>query len=296
MEFAQNQEALEQDGFEGLFDDDGDLFTGETPPAEPTPPATGAEGKPANQAAEPPKAPEAGQQPAQPPADDGWRLPIRHNHQDIELTRDEAIEYAQKGRNYDDVARERDTLRTQVTQVQPWLAELQEWAAQSNMTVEDYMAFARQQRRQASIDHELRQVMERYPDTPEDLAREIAQNRIGERDRAAQQQAQQAAMAQQQQAQQAEVEPWRAFVDAYPNIKDVAELPPGVMADIQGGMRPLDAMRKHELAEAQARIAALEKENQAYQTNQKNQSKATPGAQSVDGGGEKDPFEEGLFG
>lgn len=289
MEYADIADIFEQDALaegEGLFTEEaaGAAPAAEAPaggPADGAPAEPGAgDGPQGNQAAE-----------REPAPDDGWRLTIRHNHQDIELTRQEAVTLAQKGRNYDAVAGERDRLRQQAEQAAPFLAELSAWAGESGMSLGDYMAYARKQRDQAAMEREVAQILAAHPETPEPLARELAIARLGERGK----EAEAADQARQQRERAAELAPWRAFVAAYPDVKRVEDLPQAVFAAIEGGMEPLAAMQKHELEQARQRIAALERENQAYKNNQRNQKKALPSAQGEDGGAEADPFEQGLF-
>lgn len=97
------------------------------------------------------------------------------------------------------------------------------------------------------------------------------------------------------------VSDWKAFLKAYPDIRDPrTELPKEVWERINQGATPVNAMIEHrqadilrQIAERDAKIKEFEQKEQAREQNEKNRKRAGGSLTSTAGGGEKDGF---LFG
>lgn len=206
---------------------------------------------------------------------------VKYNGEDKELTEPEAIEYAQKGMNYDKVkstldALEKDGAREALDLVRG-LAE------ENGMSVADYIRFAAENASTASVSAQLRQIQKETPDLPEAVARELAESRAAKRT----EQLQKAREAKEQ-------APWDELLAAYPDVKDAEELPQTVKDAIKGGKAPLMAMRENEIAELKAKLARMEQEGKAKEQNNKNRQDALGSARG-DAKGKPDPVLEALM-
>lgn len=107
-----------------------------------------------------------GQQPVDAPF-----LDIRYNKEDVHLNKDQAIEYAQKGMNY-------DKLNERYSHVN---GQLEELARRNGIGVDEFMdkLFATQD--VVEIQNELDILKEQFPDTNEEALKELAQSRVAQR-------------------------------------------------------------------------------------------------------------------
>ena len=95
-------------------------------------------------------------------------------------------------------------------------------------------------------------------------------------------------------AEEAELAPWLAFTRQYPDIRSQDQIPPDVLADIESGLTPVEAMLKHEKAELQNQVSELTKKIETTQKNKTNKAQAAPSVGSSKAAEPKDPFLEGL--
>ena len=99
------------------------------------------------------------------------------------------------------------------------------------------------------------------------------------------------------------VSDWKAFLKAYPDIRDPrTELPKEVWERINQGVTPVNAMIEHrqadllrQIAERDAKIKEFEQKEQAREQNEKNKKRAGGSLTSTAGGGEKDGFLSGFL-
>ena len=194
---------------------------------------------------------------------------LKYKGQESSYTREQLLELAQKGLDYDGLRADRDRLRDS----HPALAIIDRYAKQNGMTREQYMEFAQQKADEAEVAPQIKQLMD--SGVPEAAARELALRRLQEQ-RAGQirqqQQTEQAArQTREQQAADQKRADYRALVDyANTNGIDLKELPQEVIRDIAGGMKPLEAYIRYENAQLRLKNSQLEQ-------NQKN-SKKNPGS------------------
>ena len=94
------------------------------------------------------------------------KLKIKYNHEEQEITLDEAVELAQKGKNYDKLQQKLQQLETD-----PRLSFVEELAKEQGMEVNEFLEATKQWREQQKLDQLIQQ------NIPEDMAKEILENR-----------------------------------------------------------------------------------------------------------------------
>lgn len=151
----QDQVTTEEDGF---FDDFTDSDTATTPSANETSQETTQE---TTQEATP-TTEEVDNQPF---------LTIRYDKEDVPLTREEAISFAQKGKNYDRLYERYDQLN----------GELSRLAQMNGMDVETYINNLNDTQYRYEVNKELHSLQERYPETSEEVLNELATERVNAR-------------------------------------------------------------------------------------------------------------------
>lgn len=211
---------------------------------------------------------------------------LKYKGQEEQYTREQLMELAQKGRDYDGLREDRDRLRDH----HPALELIDRYAARNNMTREQYLEFAQRRADEDEAAPVVRQLME--AGTPEAVARELALRRLQEtRGQARRQQEQQAAQTREEQQRNAEAEKqagYRALVD-YANQYgiDLSKLPQEVLRDINAGMKPLEAYLRYE-------NASLRLERSQREQNEKNKDKNPGRVNDKAPAAVKDPFDDAF--
>ena len=211
---------------------------------------------------------------------------LKYKGQEEQYTREQLMELAQKGRDYDGLREDRDRLRDH----HPALELIDRYAARNNMTREQYLEFAQRRADEDEAAPVVRQLME--AGTPEAVARELALRRLQEtRGQARRQQEQQAAQTREEQQRNAEAEKqagYRALVDyANQNGIDLSKLPQEVLRDINAGMKPLEAYLRYE-------NASLRLERSQRAQNEKNKDKNPGRVNDKAPAAVKDPFDDAF--
>lgn len=211
---------------------------------------------------------------------------LKYKGQEEQYTREQLMELAQKGRDYDGLREDRDRLRDH----HPALELIDRYAARNNMTREQYLEFAQRRADEDEAAPVVRQLME--AGTPEAVARELALRRLQEtRGQARRQQEQQAAQTREEQQRTAEAEKqagYRALVDyANQNGIDLSQLPQEVLRDINAGMKPLEAYLRYE-------NASLRLERSQREQNEKNKDKNPGRVNDKAPAAVKDPFDDAF--
>lgn len=236
------------------YDDDGEGAPADTKPTET---------QPQN---------EPTQDPTQQPEAETFTL--KYKGQENKYTREQLLELASKGLDYDGLRADRDRLRDN----HPALAILDRYAKQNGMTREQYMEFAQQKADEAEAAPVIRQLMD--SGVPEAAAKELALRRLQEsRGQETQRRQEQEAQEKQNREQQAEAQKqadYKALIDyVKQNGVDLQQLPQEVLVNIaQKGMKPLEAYLQYENAQLRLKNSQLEQ-------NQKN-SKKNPGKVGFD--------------
>lgn len=220
-----------------------------------------------------------------PEPQDDWKLDIKYNGAIESLTKEQAIEYAQKGRNYDKVMSQLNALRNDPTR-----QVFEEQARRAGLSLDEYAQRLQRFQEESNITRIANDFKQKNPDVSDEVANQYAraeyQNQINLR---AQQDAMQRAQAQSVREQRAK-DQVEAFLQTYPDV-DIRTLPQEVVDDINiRGETLLSAYRAFE-------NKRLRSELEAARTNQANKAKATgnlsDNAGSDTGG---DPFLAGLLG
>lgn len=212
-------------------------------------------------------------------------IKVKFNHEERELTLEEARELAEKGLALDKTRAELETLKSARE-----FKILDAYAARNNMTREQYLEFAQRRADEDEAAPVVRQLME--AGTPEAVARELALRRLQEtRGQARRQQEQQAAQTREEQQRNAEAEKqagYRALVDyANQNGIDLSKLPQEVLRDINAGMKPLEAYLRYE-------NASLRLERSQREQNEKNKDKNPGRVNDKAPAAVKDPFDDAF--
>ena len=211
---------------------------------------------------------------------------LKYKGQEEQYTREQLMELAQKGRDYDGLREDRDRLRDH----HPALELIDRYAARNNMTREQYLEFAQRRADEDEAAPVVRQLME--AGTPEAVARELALRRLQEtRGQARRQQEQQAAQTREEQQRNAEAEKqagYRALV-AYASQTgiDLSKLPQEALRDINAGMKPLEAYLRYE-------NASLRLERSQREQNEKNKDKNPGRVNDKAPAAVKDPFDDAF--
>ena len=248
----------------GMFDGEPDLDFNETPEVE----GTKAEET----------APETLEAEKQQETDDADFLQVRYNKADRKLSRAEAVEYAQKGLNYDHVHAELQSYRDG-----PIGRAMKAYADEAGMSVEQYAELMLSNQEAAAERTAMDKLQEQYPDAPEELLKELVKAQRAE----AKGQAKTAEEAKRQKA-------WADALSYYPDIKP-DNLPQDVQDAVANGSTPLDALRMHELTELRAKVAELTSANEAKQKQDDNRARSIGSAAGVTSSGEaEDDFLAGM--
>lgn len=210
---------------------------------------------------------------------------IKHNGQEVTLTKDELITNAQKGFDYDRIREDRERLRN-AREIQ----FVEQLARNANMTKEQFIATFETNMSQQQINQRAQQLMTDMG-LEADKAIEIAQiEHENNKLKMQQQQAQQVQMSQQQAIQQQQMafgqllQMYPDFAEKYPSFD---KIPSEFVQAIEGGLTPIAAYQQ---------LLLQEKENQIkmYQQNKTNQQRAT-GSTASKADTASDPFLAELF-
>lgn len=224
-------------------------------------------------------------------------LDIVYNGQSMQLTKEQAVQLAQKGMNYDKKLQEIEQLKNS-----PEKQLLQRLAVQSGLPYEQFLDTFQQQIRQSTVQARASQLMQDgYMD--EDTAMRLAAAELDKEElqnqRAVEEQQRQQFRQQLERQQQAEAQRWANFnreigelVREYPGFEKkypTLESMPQVMQDaILGGTSIKQAYQ-------QVVIEELRNENAAYKQNQVNKGQS-PGSAAGAGTQSSDVFLSSLFG
>lgn len=210
-------------------------------------------------------------------------LTIKYNGAEENLSRDDAITLAQKGRNYDKVYG-----KLQEVQNSPALKAIEAQAQRAGLSVDDYVEQLNHFQEQSDIQKIAEAYKQRFPESTDEAALSYAQ--VAYRNAVSQREAQQRNVEEQssQQEQTAIASEIDAFTKEYPDV-DIEKLPVEVIEDINNGEKLMSAYRAYENRQLKSELEALRK-------NDANKKKATGSVKDNSGAGEsKDSFLKGLF-
>lgn len=212
-------------------------------------------------------------------------LDIKYNGATEHLTKDQTVELAQKGRNYDKVYQ-----RLQDIQNSPVLQTISEQANRAGLSLEEYANRLAEFQQTSDINKIAEDFKASHPDASDEIAQDYAQKAY--EGQLAQQQQAQAQEAAQEQAdmQSAAEEQVKAFMKEYPDV-DLNKLPPEVINDIDNnGETLLNAYRAYDNRQLRAALQASRKNTENVKRGAGNLSANSGGT------GEMEPFLQGLLG
>jgi hypothetical protein len=215
--------------------------------------------------------------------DTGRDYPIRYKGKDevLHLTDDQLTAMLQKGRDYDEVRKQRDDLNAKAADYDA-LNRMADYLASNNgMSRKEYMEYIDSQTTENGI---RAKIAEEHPDLDEDVVGKLVELEVSK-----------LTAAKEAAIEEETAKDMAALKAEYPDA-DINALPADVTAAIESGMKPVEAMRMNELrelrkakAELDTQIAALKKEkDNAFRSAGRAESKAADIA--------ADPFLKGFMG
>lgn len=215
--------------------------------------------------------PEPETNPETKPESPAQTLKIKYNGKEQEITMEQAVELAQKGMNYDKVLNERNGLR-----VDARASELiHRLAEESGMDIEQYVGFVEDQQKSMTLQREIESIREKYPDMQDEAVKELANSRAAEKAR----KREEAAAERKKASEEAKQKPWIDFLREFPEYKD--ELPNDVIAYIEKGSTPIEAMLRFKLDAGEQKIKELEDKLTSQEQNTKNKQKSVGSVEST---------------
>ena len=190
-------------------------------------------------------------------------LSVKYNKEEMALDREKAIEYAQKGLNYDKVHEQYENLKND-----PRLSFVENQAKKHEMSVEQYLQAVEQEEVQRRIDA----IAEK-----EQMSPELARKKYDIEQRELRQQQKEEAERKKEEDQKQYLE----FLDEYPEIK-YDTIPQEVWDMVNAGKHLVDAYARHELQQLKKGIKIAEQ-------NKKN-AKVSTGSTKSDGATSKGDY------
>ncbi len=220
---------------------------------------------------EEPEVEETQPEPETKPEPPAQTLKIKYNGKEQEITMEKAVELAQKGMNYDKILNERNGLR-----VDARASELiHRLAEESGMDIDEYVRFVEEQQKAMILQREIESIRDKYPDMPENAIKELASSRAAEKAR----KNEEAAAERKKASEEAKQKPWIDFLREFPEYKD--ELPNDVIAYIEKGSTPIEAMLRFKLDAGEQKIKELEDKLTSQDQNTKNKQKSVGSVEST---------------
>lgn len=216
------------------------------------------------------------EQQAETPAEENDSFEVVYNGEKQKLNREQMIEYAQKGMNYDKVHSQREEFRKTNEELQRFKSFVDDFAKRNNMTTDQYLAAVEAERKRAAVQENVDNGMSQ--DAAEELVRLREENetyRQKETEYTEQEKNRQA-----EAERKAEIE---AFVARYPDVK---ELPQPVLEKVNSGRALMDAYMEYENDMLRAELEGLRK--------QKENESVSVGSADVAGNDTADAFLDGF--
>jgi hypothetical protein len=185
------------------------------------------------------------------------KFKVKFNHEEKELTYDEAIQYAQKGMNYDRIYPEYEKLRNN-----PHLSYLEQKAQRLGMSVEQLIENDRKYEEQQKLNELIQQ------NIPEEYAKKLLEHDKVMKEYQTEKQTREQTEAKQKM--------FAEFLEAYPEFYDPNKsLPPEVQAEISKGRHPIDAYVRYENKLLKEQLQGAQKQQQTQEANEKNAASST---------------------
>ena len=234
-------------------------------------------------------------------------LTIKYNGEDENLTMEQAIELAQKGRNYDKKEQQyqdlksRNELLEQAVNSKPFQV-INQISKELGLTAEQFADYLTQYNEKNKYNQVFNSLKAKYPNADDEVINQLTSAQLNNNYLKKQNlEAQNLGKSQMEAKVKVENE-LREFHDKYPNVTD-KDLTDDVLEDIKNGMNVTQAYEKHLQALTQAKnndlekqIEELKKQLEATKTNNKVKQKSTGSLKGNGNNSTSDPFLDGLFG
>ena len=138
-----------------------------------------------------------------------------------------------------------------------------------------YVAFVEDQQKTMLLQREIEAINEKYPDMPQEAVKELAKSRAAEKER----KNAETAAARKKEQDEAAQKPWMDFLREFPEYKD--ELPNDVVAYIEKGSSPVEAMLRFKLDEQEAKYKELEQKLNVQAQNEKTKKQSVGSVEST---------------
>ena len=210
-------------------------------------------------------------------------LEVIYNKEKKGLSRDEALTYAQKGMNYDKMVERYNSIN----------APLEELARMNNMDVNSFIDHLGRTQMQFEVSNTLNKLKEQYPNSDESLLQRLAENEVNRRLSVQAQQMETQRNEQANAQRQKALHDVELFKQEFPDV-DYSNLPSQVYDDIRNGHTLLSAYYKYQNSQANEQMQQLKANAEIQKQNEANMNRSFGQTTNV-GGGESDPFLDGLF-
>lgn len=210
-------------------------------------------------------------------------LEVVYNKEKKGLSKEEALTFAQKGMNYDKMVERFNSLN----------APLEELARMNNMNVNDFLNHLGQTQMQFEVSTTFNKLKEQYPNSDEELLKKLAENEVNRRINVQAQQMETQKHEQEDAQRQKALHDVELFKKEFPDV-DYSNLPSQVYEDIKSGHTLLSAYYKYQNSQNSEHIKQLEANAEIKKKNEANKNRSFGQTTNV-GGGEHDPFLDGLF-
>lgn len=216
------------------------------------------------------------------PKDTGKDYAIKYKGKDetLHLTDDQLTAMLQKGRDYDEVRKQRDELSSKSKDFDTLNRMADYFASNNGMSREEYIEYFNASTSEDGIKS---QIDKDYPDLPDEAKTELFESRKAKM-----------AAAKEAAVNEKAAKDMAALKAEYPDA-NIDDLPSDVQADIANGMKPVDAMRLHELRELRKQKAELDTQIDALKKEKDNRSRSIGRVESKSDRG-VDAFVQGFMG
>lgn len=215
-------------------------------------------------------------------------LKIKYNGAEENLTQEEAIALAQKGRNYDKVYSELQSLKnSQEMQI------LNDLASTAGVSLSQYLSNLQSFQTNGMIQQIADGLKEKYPDSSEELIHEMAKAQYEKLNADKQQKKIETEKSAEQSRKEGLNRQINALLEEYPDV-DITKLPDEVIALAAQGETLIGAYRAYELKSLKEKYSTLETEKNNLIKNRENRKKSTGSMIGKAGNEALDPFLEGL--
>ena len=212
-------------------------------------------------------------------------LEIKYDKETKGLTRDEAIELAQKGMNYDSLNNRYNALNSKIERL----------AKQNGMDIDQYLNGLDQMQLTYAVAKKVKELETQYPNSDKALLKQLAENEVYKTMATNIVQEQNKAQQQKDASRNALEEQVKHFEEHYPDVS-LQEITKNeeVLNLMRNGYTLLESYQIYEASLNKAKAEALEKQEKITKQNEAN-AKRSYGNTDNAGEIESDPFLSGLF-